>query len=61
MDMLPAMTVGELVQGLALGGAMVLGSWTGRKLIGGMPDRVFSVLVEILLVVSAVALIFGAS
>ncbi len=43
--------------GLALGGAMVLGSWTGRKAIERMPDRWFAVLIEGLLVVAAVSLI----
>jgi uncharacterized membrane protein YfcA len=47
------------VLGLALGGAMVIGSWTGRKIIERLPDRAFSVMVEGLLIVSALVLIRG--
>jgi uncharacterized protein len=47
------------VQGLALGGSLVLGSWTGRKLIDRMSEKSFSVMVEILLAVSAIMLIVG--
>jgi uncharacterized membrane protein YfcA len=54
-----AVTFGDFVQGLALGGSLVLGSWTGRKLIDRMPEKGFSVLVEILLTVSAIMLILG--
>ncbi len=54
-----ALGLGDLLRGIALGGSLVLGSWTGRKLIGRMPERGFSLLVEALLVVSAVALIAG--
>jgi uncharacterized membrane protein YfcA len=54
-----AMTVSDFVQGLALGGSLVFGSWTGRKLIERMPERGFSVFVEILLTISAGTLIFG--
>lgn len=50
----------ELLQGLLLGGSLVLGSWTGRKLITRLPRRAFSILVETLLVVSAVSLLLGA-
>lgn len=54
-----AMTFGDVLRGLALGGSLVLGSWTGRKLIGRMPEKGFSLLVEALLVVSAVSLLVG--
>ncbi|WP_233578168.1 sulfite exporter TauE/SafE family protein [Tautonia sociabilis] len=54
-----ALGLADLLQGLALGGAMVLGSWTGRKLIDRMPERGFALLVEALLLGSAVALIAG--
>lgn len=43
--------------GLALGGAMVLGSWTGRKVIERLPDRWFGLLIEGLLIVAAASLI----
>jgi uncharacterized protein len=43
--------------GLALGGAMVLGSWSGRQLIQKLPERTFGRVVEVLLVVSALTLI----
>lgn len=54
-----AITFTDFLKGLALGGSLVLGSWTGRKLIDRMPEKGFAVLVEILLVVSAATLIFG--
>jgi uncharacterized protein len=53
-----AITFGDFVQGLVLGGSLVLGSWTGRKLVDRMPEKSFSVMVEILLTVSAIMLIF---
>lgn len=49
----------DLLRGLALGGSLVLGSWTGRKLIRRLPEKGFAVMVEILLAVSAVTLIGG--
>jgi uncharacterized protein len=54
-----AITFGDFVQGLALGGSLVLGSWTGRKLIDRMSEKSFYVMVEILLAVSAIMLILG--
>jgi uncharacterized membrane protein YfcA len=54
-----AITFGDFVQGLALGGSLVLGSWTGRKLIDRMPEKSFAIMVEILLAVSAMMLILG--
>jgi uncharacterized membrane protein YfcA len=54
-----AMTPGDFLGGLALGGSMVAGSWTGRKLIERLPEEGFSFLVEALLVVSAMILILG--
>lgn len=54
-----AMTLGDLFRGLTLGGSLVLGSWTGRKVIDRLPERGFALLVEALLVVSAASLIFG--
>lgn len=49
----------EALFGLALGGALVLGSWTGRKIIERLPDRAFSILVEGMLIISALFLIRG--
>jgi uncharacterized protein len=54
-----AITFSDFVQGIVLGGSLVVGSWTGRMLIGRMPEKSFSVVVEILLVVSAMVLIIG--
>jgi uncharacterized membrane protein YfcA len=53
------LTLGHLLCGLALGAALVLGSWTGRRLISRMPKKGFSILVETLLVISALMLIAG--
>jgi uncharacterized membrane protein YfcA len=55
-----ALTPVDLLRGLALGGSLALGSWTGRGLVSRLPDRGFSLLVETLLVVSAVALLIRA-
>ncbi|MCL6567279.1 MAG: TSUP family transporter, partial [Acidobacteriia bacterium] len=52
------MTAADLLMGLALGGAMVLGSWTGRKLIERLSPQWVSRLVESLLVLAALSLIF---
>lgn len=49
----------ELALGLFLGAAMVLGSWTGRRLIEWLPRKRFAVVVEVLLLVSAAQLILG--
>lgn len=54
-----AMTSGDLLRGLVLGGAMVAGSWTGRKLIDRLPEKGFALLVEVLLIVSAASLIMA--
>ncbi len=52
-----AMGPGDLARGLALGGALVLGSWTGRKLIDRMPEKGLARLIETLLVISAAVLL----
>lgn len=52
-----ALSLGDSLRGLLLGGSLVLGSWTGRKLIDRMPERWFGRLVDGLLLVSALALI----
>lgn len=54
-----AMTLADVGRGLALGGAMVLGSWTGRKLIERLGEERFGRLVEALLLASAFSLVFG--
>ncbi len=54
-----AMTLGDAIQGVALGASMMLGSWTGRKLIGRMPDKAFALMVEALLVATAILIIVG--
>jgi uncharacterized protein len=54
-----ALTMGDFLRGLALGGSLVLGSWTGRKLIDRIPEKGFSIVIEVLLVASAVSLFVG--
>jgi len=54
-----ALSRADVLRGLLLGGSLVLGSWTGRKLITRIPKRGFSLLVEALLIVSAVSLLLG--
>ncbi len=48
----------ELTYGLLLGLSMVAGSWSGKRLIDYLPPAKFALLVEVLLVISAVQLIF---
>lgn len=54
-----AMTLRDLTGGMALGGAMVLGSWTGRRLIERLSEKWFGRLVEALLLVAAFSLVVG--
>ncbi|QEH38996.1 Sulfite exporter TauE/SafE [Aquisphaera giovannonii] len=54
-----ALTLEDGLRGLLLGGSLVLGSWTGRKVLDRLPERWFGILVEVLLLVSAVALLRG--
>jgi len=54
-----ALSLGDFLRGLILGGSLVLGSWTGRIIIARLPQRGFSLLVEILLMVSAMSLLLG--
>lgn len=54
-----ALTLADLHRGLVLGGAMVLGSWTGRKLVERLSEKRFGLLVEVLLIVAASSLVFG--
>jgi hypothetical protein len=48
----------ELGYGLLMGIGMIAGSWTGKRIIERLPKEKFVLLVEILLVVSALQLIF---
>lgn len=47
----------ELSYGLVLGTAMILGSWTGKQLIERASPAMFQLVVEVLLVLSAIQLI----
>lgn len=51
------MTAQSLILGLVMGGAMVVGSWTGRKTIERLSERWFSRLIEVLLLLSAASLL----
>jgi uncharacterized membrane protein YfcA len=53
------LTWSSLGQGLLLGSAMVLGSWTGRRFIERVPEKWFGRLVEALLLLAAISLIVG--
>ncbi len=50
--------INELGYGLLIGGSMILGSWTGKKIIEKLPREKYVLSVEILLVVSAMQLLF---
>ena len=54
-----AFSFSDFLRGPLLGGSLVRGSWTGRRLIARLPEQGFSLLVETLLVVSAVSLLLG--
>ena len=54
-----AITREDLCGGLALGGVMVIGSWTGRRLIERLGEKGFGLVVEILLLVVAMSLAIG--
>jgi uncharacterized membrane protein YfcA len=43
--------------GLALGPAMILGSWTGKKIVDRIPERIFIFIIEAVLVVAGVLFI----
>jgi len=47
----------ELYYGLFIGLVMILGSWTGKKIIEKLPQKKFILLVEILLIISAINMI----
>ncbi len=44
--------------GLALGPLMILGSWTGKKIVDRIPERVFVILVETTLVLAGLNFLF---
>ncbi|MCS6833810.1 MAG: TSUP family transporter, partial [Flammeovirgaceae bacterium] len=48
----------ELFYGVFIGLAMVIGSWTGKRIVEKLSRKAFVLLVEILLVISGVQLIF---
>lgn len=48
----------ELYYGLFIGMAMILGSWTGKKIIEKLERKNFILLVEILLIISGIQLIW---
>lgn len=50
----------EISLGVVLGSAMVLGAWTGKRIIERLPATTFRRVVELLLVLSALQLIFVA-
>jgi uncharacterized membrane protein YfcA len=50
----------ELYYGLFIGVAMILGSWTGKKIIEKLSQEKFILLVEILLIISGLQLIWTA-
>jgi uncharacterized membrane protein YfcA len=52
-----ALTASDVLQGLLLGGSLALGSWTGRMLIDQLPDREFKLIVEAILIASAMWLL----
>ncbi len=54
------LSVGAIEVGLALGPIMVLGSWTGKRIVDRLPERVFILLIEgTMLVVGLLFLIRG--
>ena len=54
-----AMTLDDLLSGVALGVALALGSWTGRRLLERIPEEGFALVVEGLLIISGLMLIAG--
>lgn len=53
------LTTQVLAYGAALTPATLLGTWTGRKVVGRISDRVFVVLVEVGLIAAGVLLLIG--
>lgn len=49
----------ELVIGLFVGVAMIIGSWLGKMIIVRLPQKTFILIVEALLVISGIQLIFS--
>jgi uncharacterized membrane protein YfcA len=48
-----------LIVAQLLGTSLVAGSWTSRKLVDRLPERIFILLVEALLVISAIVIMGG--
>src|SRR5262245_49228317 len=51
----------DVAYGLALDWVMMLGSWTGRKLVKRLSGQAFDVVVETLFIIAAASLIAGSS
>jgi len=49
----------ELYYGLFIGVAMILGSWTGKRLIEKLSKRTFIIVVEVLLVIAGIQLVWS--
>lgn len=49
----------EFAYGMLMGAGMILGSWTGKRIVEKLPREKFVLLVEVLLVISAIQLIFS--
>lgn len=49
----------DALMGLTIGASMVIGSWTGRRIIRRMPERWFGTMIEIMLIVAAISLVFA--
>jgi uncharacterized membrane protein YfcA len=49
----------ELYYGLFIGGAMILGSWTGKQIIQKLSKTTFTIIVEILLIISGIQLVWS--
>ncbi len=54
-----ALTLTDCLSGLALGGSLVLGSWTGRKLIDRLAERWYALLIDLLLAASSISLLLA--
>lgn len=48
----------ELIIGVTLAGPIILGSWTGRKLIKKLKDKRINIIIEMLLFMSALIILF---
>jgi len=48
------LTVHDVATGLALGPVMIVGSFTGKRIVDRLPERVFAAIIEAVLVVAGV-------